>query len=127
MTQFDRVSGTPTAFLQTAAKINNKDTLKVCRKITKITNPNCGFFLGDGANLRMKFLAELKNYRFKSIFIDSSGVKNIDTYQKILKKRGEYFVKFLDILEGNFHIFVSIFEKICEKLSEKHEIILRKF
>ncbi len=31
-----------------AVEINSKDTLKVCRKITKITDPNLGIFLAMG-------------------------------------------------------------------------------
>ncbi len=48
LTKFDPISGLPIAFLQATAKIDNEDTLKVCRKITKITDLNLGFFLGNG-------------------------------------------------------------------------------
>ncbi len=58
LTQFYPISGPLIAFLWVAAKINNKDILKLCRKITKITDPNFVFFLGDGTNPRMKFPAE---------------------------------------------------------------------
>ncbi len=58
----------------------------------------------------------------------ASGVKNIDMYRKILKKSGEYFVQIFRRSKRKFcDIFASIFGKTCEKLSEKHEIILRKF
>ncbi len=40
---------------------------------------------------------------------------------------GNTLYKFLGILKGNFAIFLSTFGKTCEKLSEKREIILRKF
>ncbi len=59
LTKFDPISRVPTYFLQTAPENNNKGTLKVCRKITKITDPNSGFFLDNGANLKMKFPSEL--------------------------------------------------------------------
>ncbi len=45
MTKFDPILGPPIG----------KGTLKICRKITKITHPNSDFFLGDGANNTMKF------------------------------------------------------------------------
>ncbi len=48
LTQFGPISGPVIAFLQAAAEINNKDTLKVRRKITIITDPNLGFFLAMG-------------------------------------------------------------------------------
>ncbi len=44
LTKVDPISGPPTAFLWAAAKIHNKDAVKVCGKITKITDPNLGFF-----------------------------------------------------------------------------------
>ncbi len=50
-----------------------------------------------------------------------SGVKNIDTYRKILKKSGEYFVQIFRHSKRKFRDFC------CEKLYEKQEIILRKF
>ncbi len=59
LTQFDPISGPSIAFSRAAAEINNKDTSKVGRKITKITDLNLEFFFGDWANSRMKFPAEL--------------------------------------------------------------------
>ncbi len=59
LTQFNSISGPPIAFLQVATEINNKNTLKVCRKITKFTDPNLFSFLSNGANLWMKFPPEL--------------------------------------------------------------------
>ncbi len=41
---FDQISELPLDFLLAAVEINNKDTLKVCRKIMKISDPNLGFF-----------------------------------------------------------------------------------
>ncbi len=46
----------------------------------------------------------------------------------MLKKSEEYFAQIFRHFKRKFRaIFVSIFGKTCEKLSEKHEIILRKF
>ncbi len=44
---------------EAAAKINN-DILKECRNITKITDPNLGFFLVKERIPRKKFLQNLK-------------------------------------------------------------------
>ncbi len=47
--KFDSVLGLLIVFLRAAAKINNKDALKVGMKITKITDPNFYFFfIGEG-------------------------------------------------------------------------------
>ncbi len=59
LTKVDPILGPLIAFSRVTAKINDKNTLKVCRKIAKITDPNLGFFLGDGVNPKMKFPAEL--------------------------------------------------------------------
>ncbi len=55
----DPISGLPIAFLWAAAELNNRGTLKVCKKITKIAQTNSGFILGDGANPMMKFPSEI--------------------------------------------------------------------
>ncbi len=48
----------------------------------------------------------------------TNDVKNIDTYRKILKKSGEYFIKIFSHSKRKFRdIFASIFGKTCEKLS----------
>ncbi len=44
-----------------------------------------------------------------------------------MKRVGNTLYKFLDILKGNFVTFLSIFGKTYGKLSEKREIILKKF
>ncbi len=75
------------AFLWAAAEINNKDTLKLCKKITKITDPNSVFFLGDGTNLRCNSRQNLKIYRFKSIFSDENGLLLI-----IIDKKNYWFL-----------------------------------
>ncbi len=90
--------GAMDSYLQSAAKINNKDTLKVCRKITKITDPNLGFFLSYGANLKMKFPAQrnFKNYRFKSILIDRNCFLSI-----IIDKKNYWFLpKYMKSMHG---------------------------
>ncbi len=73
------------AFLRTAAKINNKSTLKVCRKITKITHPNSGFFLGDGGIQGWNSHPNFWNYRFKSIFTDINCLLSIIIDKKNLR------------------------------------------
>ncbi len=65
----DQILGPLIAFLRAAAKINYKDTLKVCRKITKITDSNVGFFLAMGWIRGWNSQWNFKNYWFKSTFI----------------------------------------------------------
>ncbi len=72
LTQFDPISWPPIAFLLAAAKINNIDTLKICRKVTKITDPNLWFFLAMGRIQRWNSWQNFKNYWFKLIFIDGN-------------------------------------------------------
>ncbi len=58
----------PIAFLQVVTELNNKDTLKVCRKITIITDSKLGFFLAMRRNQGWNSRYNFKNYRFKSYF-----------------------------------------------------------
>ncbi len=44
----------------------------------------------------------------------------LSSFSEILKKSKEYFVQIFKHSDGNF---ASTFEKTCEKLPEKHEII----
>ncbi len=53
-----RFRGCRYLFWQVSTEINNNDTLKVYRKITKITDPNLVIFLGNKMCPRMKFPAE---------------------------------------------------------------------
>ncbi len=69
-TECDQILGLRIAFLQATTEINNIDTLKVCRKIMKITDPNLGVFLSMGWIREWNSWQNLKNYRFKYIFID---------------------------------------------------------
>ncbi len=41
------------------AEIDNEDTLKVCREITKVTDLNLGFFLADGGIPSVKYSSEI--------------------------------------------------------------------
>ncbi len=52
----------------------------------------------------------------------------LSDFCEILKKSGEYLVQIFRHSERKFcDIFMSILGKTCKKLSEKHEIVLRKF
>ncbi len=77
LTQFDLISRPLIAFSRAAAEINNKDTLKVCRKSTKITDPNLGLFLAMGRIWWWNSSHNFKNYWFKSIFIDRNYLLSI--------------------------------------------------
>ncbi len=56
----------------------------------------------------------------KTVLVVSKISTGIDTYRKILKKSGEYFVQIFRHSKRKFHdSFMLIFGKTCEKLSEK--------
>ncbi len=96
-------------------------SLSACPRITR----NKGI---HGYHHLQVTVGHIENVSFQSFSLVSCGVKNIDTYRKILKNSGEYFVQIFRHTKRKFRdIFAPIFGKTCEKLYEKHEIFLRKF
>ncbi len=80
LTQFDSIlrPSIVIAFLRAVTEINNKDTLKVCKKNMKITDPNLGLFLVRERICRWNSWQNLK----LSIFIDRNCLLSIITDKK---------------------------------------------
>ncbi len=85
LTQFDPISEPLIAFLRAASEINNTDTLKVCKKITKITDPNLGFFVSTGRIRGWNLQQNFKNRRFKSTLV------NINCFLSIIITKKNYW------------------------------------